>query len=122
MRTICETLHLRWSNVSPADHPYQAELDGQIFKGDVRLAVVELVAKNNKQIRGDLLDLLTYPAVNKILVVGSAAACDPAKATTHARKVLDLLSPLVRENRAAVFTENELSQDPSILGKFLEPL
>ena len=121
MATICEALRLRWSDEFPADHPYQAELDGQIFKGDMRLAVVELVAKNNKQLRGDFLDLLTHPAANKVLVVGSAAACDPSKALMHARKVVELLSALVGQSRVTIFTEEELRSDPSILGRFLEP-
>ncbi len=120
MGSICEALHLRWNDEFPTDHPYRAELDGQIFKGDACLAVVELEAKNNKQVRGALLDLLTHPAVNKILLLGTSAVCDPPKAVVHARKVLGLLSPLVGQSRVAVFTEDELMQDPSILGRFLE--
>jgi len=120
MKDISEALHLSWSDEFPTDHPYEAELDGQIFNGNKRVAVVELEAKNNKQVRAALLDLLTHPDCNKMLVLGNAAACDPPKAATHIRKVLGLLSPLVGESRVAVFTEAELKQEPGILGRFLE--
>jgi len=56
------------------------------------------------------------------LVVGSGAACDPCKALMHARKVLELLSALVGQSRVTIFTEEELRQDPTILGRFLEPV
>jgi hypothetical protein len=120
MKDIAEALHLSWSDEFPTDHPYEAELDGQIFNGNKRVAVVELEDKNNKQIRAALLDLLTHPHRNKMLVLGGAAACDPPKAAAHIRKVLGLLSALVGESRVGVFTEAELKQEPGILGRFLE--
>ena len=120
LSNVTQTLDLRWSNEFPADHPYGAQLDGQIFNGTRRLAVAELLAKNDKQNRGDLLDLLTHPERNKILVLGHAAKCDPVKAAAHIRKVLALLSPLVGQSKVGVFTEDELNQNPAILGQFLE--
>jgi hypothetical protein len=44
MTIAAETLGLRWTSDSPPGHPYGAQLDGQLFKGGARLAVVELAA------------------------------------------------------------------------------
>jgi len=38
MRTLAASVGLRWSTVSPAGHPYQARLDGQLFNGRERVA------------------------------------------------------------------------------------
>jgi hypothetical protein len=117
---VCEILHLRWSSEFPIDHPYQARLDGQIFTGNKRLAVVELEAKKDKQIRGALLDLLTHPEPNKVLVLGRSAVCDPPRAAANVRKVLKLLSGLIGQPAVEVFTEDELRRNPDLLGQFLE--
>lgn len=120
MKDVAEVLHLRWSDEFQTDHPYGAQLDGQIFDGAKRVAVVELLAKNDKQNRGDLLDLLAHRERNKILVLGCSAKCDPLKAVAHIRGVLGLLAPLVGKSSVAVFTEDKLKQNPGILGPFLE--
>jgi hypothetical protein len=119
MHNVTKGLGLTWKADPPTDHPYKARLDGQIFKHEARLAVVELEAKNEKQVRGALMDLLTHPEGTKLLVLGRAAACNPSKSKTHIREVLQSVSPLVGQTRIGVFTEDELKNDPSILGGFL---
>jgi hypothetical protein len=119
MDRVCKVLGLEWSNEKPTGHPYAANLDGQIFQHGTRLGVVELEAKNDKQIRGALLDLLTYPGGSKVLVIGSGAQCDPPKAARRISEVLPSLTPLVAQSKLGVFTEYELEQDPRVLGQFL---
>ena len=79
MERVCRVLGVDWSNEKPTGHPYAANLDGQIFQHGTQLAVVELEAKNDKQIRGALLDLLTYQECNKVLVIGSGALAIPRR-------------------------------------------
>src|SRR5258707_167081 len=99
MDGVCKILGLDWSNEKPPGHPYAANLDGQIFRQGARLAVVELEAKNDKQIRGALLDLLACPEASKVLVIGSGAQCDPAKAVPRIRKVLQLLGAIAAQTK-----------------------
>ena len=95
MERVCKVVGLEWSNEKPTGHLYAANLDGQILHHGTRMAVVELEAKNDKQIRGALLDLLTYPEGSKVLVIGSGVQCNPPKAVPRIRRVLQLLVPLV---------------------------
>jgi hypothetical protein len=122
MAEAAKAIGLRWSEDHPADHPYGAELDGQIFNGKTRIAVVELEAKNAKQVRGALLDLVLHPERKKILLLGRSVVCDPSEVETNIRQVLSLLSPLMDGSRVAIFTEDDLKNNPAKLADFLSGL
>ncbi len=61
MEAIAANVKLRWTPHSPPGHPYDAQLDGQLFNGSERIAVVELESRTPKQVRGALLVLMKYP-------------------------------------------------------------
>jgi len=122
MSTVAENLRLRWSADSPSGHPYDARLDGQLYAGRNRLAVVELEARTPKQVRGALLDLITYPVVRKVLVIGvSEAVLDPDAMKKHiTEQVLPTLCQKLSFNEEiGIFTEAELRKAPQELSKFL---
>jgi len=79
MRRVAEGIGLRWDDDHPSNHPYRAELDGQLYRERTLVAVVELETKNPKQIRGALIDLIAYPEAKKILVIGESRVIRDAK-------------------------------------------
>jgi hypothetical protein len=122
MEAIAAGAGLRWTPDSPPSHPYDAQLDGQLFKGRERIAVVELEARVAKQVRGALVDLITYPTGKKLLVIGASEAVkDPTEVKRHIKEqVLPVLSrKYALEAEVAVFTERELKDEPRILAEFL---
>ncbi len=122
MDSLAASLGLKWRADSPSGHPYQARLDGQLFDGRERIAVVELEARNPKQIRGGLLDLLTYPKCRKLLVIGaSVVVTDPVEVKRQIKEqVIPVLSQsFARSQEIGVFTERELKEAPGILSEFL---
>ncbi len=113
MGTVAASVKLRWTPDSPCSHPYNARLDGQLFDGRDRVAVVELEARNQKQIRGALLDLMSYPAGKKLLVIGvSEVVIDPDEVKKHIKEqVIPALSRKFGFNEEiGVFTERELKE------------
>jgi hypothetical protein len=122
MEAIAANANLRWSADSPGGHPYAARLDGQLFNGRDRIAVVELEARNQKQVRGALLDLMTYPAAKKVLVIGASIVVrDPNETKKHIKEqVLPVLSQKLGINEEiGIFTERELKESPRGLLSFL---
>jgi len=112
---------LRWSATSPVDHPFGARLDGSLWLDKKRVAVVELEAKNRKQIAGALLDLLTHPESNKILLVGRSKT---EMANQLKKKLVTEVLPTVQAllkvpAAVAIFTETELHFRPKLLSDFL---
>lgn len=121
MKDIAARVNLRWTTHSPK-HPYGARLDGQLFAGRDCVAVVELEAKNLKQIRGALLDLVTHPASKKILVIGISggfADTNAAKRHIQERVIPLLVRKLGVKQEIGVFTERELKETPTALALFL---
>jgi hypothetical protein len=122
MEAVAANAKLRWTPNSPPNHPYEAVLDGQLFNGRERIAVVELEARVPKQVRGALLDLMTYPAGKKLLVIGvSEAVIDPEEVKRQIKeRVLPVLSQKFNLNEdIGVFTERELNVAPEGLVQFL---
>jgi hypothetical protein len=122
MEAVASSARLRWTPASPPGHPYDAQLDGQLFHGRERIAVVELEARIPKQVRGALLDLMTYPRGKKLLIIGvSDAVIDPEEVKKQIKEqVIPVLSRKFNLSEdIGVFTERELKQAPQILGQFL---
>lgn len=122
MDAVATRAKLRWTPDSPPNHPYGALLDGQLFNGRECVAVVELEARNPKQIRGALLDLMSYPAGKKLLVIGfSEVVIDADEVKKHIKeKVIPVLSHKLALNEdIGVFTERELKKAPDSLVRFL---
>jgi len=122
MRLVAKVTGLHWDDSSPSDHPFRARLDGALMRNGRRVAVVELEAKNRKQIDGAMLDLLTHPECKKVLVIGRSKAVPyPQQLKVEmVEKVLPVLKSLLRtEPQIGVFTEAELKLDPTALSKFL---
>ncbi len=122
METVARTIEVQWSDEPPAGHPYGAQLDGSVSHGGKRIGVVELEAKNPKQVRGALLDLLSHPERKKILVIGrSKAVPDPRELK---EQVMEEVLPVLQELLASppdiqLFTEAQLMREPSLLAQFL---
>ena len=122
METVAAKVGLRWTSDWPSDHPYESHLDGQLFAGKERVAVVELEARVPKQVRGALLDLVCHPARKRILVIGvSDAVSDPEAVKEHiTERVMPTLSHVFGfKEEIGVFTERELMEAPEKLAAFL---
>lgn len=122
IENVAQSLDLTWSESYPPDHPYKAQLDGQLFHRGRRVAVVELESRTPKQVRGAILDLITHPEIVKILVIGrSKAVPDPKKQKKElTERVLPILQSLLKnEASLGIFTEQELKNEPKVLESFI---
>ncbi len=123
MSRVSERLKLHWSSDPPSGHPYNAKLDGALFKDGERVAVVGLETTYRKQMIGSLMELVIHPQRNKVLIIGrSVKTDDPAKEKTRIeREIWSVIRDhLASPPKLGIFTEDELNHDPSILGRFLE--
>jgi hypothetical protein len=121
MVRVAEILGLEWRDDAPAGHPYGAQLDGQLWMSGKRIAVVELEARTPKQIRGALLDLIAHPEKGKILVIGNSKA---GRASVAKKAITDRVIPALRNlitltANLAVFTEDDLRENPQVLKDYL---
>ena len=122
MDTVAKTIEAQWNDEPPADHPYGAQLDGSLSRGGKRIAVVELEAKNPKQVRGALLDLLSHPERKKILVIGRSKVVPYPRELKE--QILQEVLPVLQKLLAIppdiqLFTEAQLMREPSLLEQFL---
>jgi hypothetical protein len=86
------------------------------------VAVVELGAKNRKQVDGALFDLLTHPEPRKVLVIGRSKAVRYPKLLKAeiVQKVIPVLQSILKVPvEIGIFTEAELKLDASGLGRFI---
>jgi hypothetical protein len=121
MGKAASALGLRWDKESPTDHPFGAKLDGALWLDRKRIAVVELEAKNRKQIDGSLLDLLTHPENKKVLVIGRSKMGPPKLLTDKILgEVLPTIQALLKTPAdIGIFSETQLNFRPELLRRFL---
>ncbi len=122
MSSVAKAVGLQWDDRTPSDHPFHARLDGALMHSGIRVAIVELEAKNRKQIDGALLDLLTHPEPRKVLVIGRSKVVPyPSKLKREiVDKVLPVLQRLLKDPaEIGVFTESELRLDATLLAQFI---
>jgi hypothetical protein len=119
MSHAATALGWEWAQRSPADHPYGAQLDGELRVSGRRLGVVELESSGAKRIRAALLDLLAYPDAPRVLVIGTSGGnvsrgLRPAQLKNQMTKevipAIGRMTGLI--GSVGVFTETEISQHP----------